>query len=95
MGRFRKAIASAVKKVTGSSSKHSHASSSSCYTEHEESPMQEDEENEPMEEKGQSVEEEDEPYLDLERGREMEAYHLIEDHEFEPMPMYDPHFSKL
>jgi hypothetical protein len=30
--------------------------------------MQEDEENEPMEEQGQPVKEEDEPYLDLERG---------------------------
>jgi hypothetical protein len=52
--------------------------------------MQEDEENEPTEEQGQSVVEEDEPYLDLERGREMDAYHLIKDREFESTPMYDP-----
>jgi hypothetical protein len=89
MGRFRKAITSAIKKVMGSSSKRSCASSSSRYTEREESPMQEDEENEPTEDQGQSVEE-DEPYLDLERGREMVDYHLIKDREFEPTPMYNP-----
>ena len=44
MGRFGKAIAGAVKKIAGSSSKRSHGSSSTCYTEHEESPMHEDEE---------------------------------------------------
>jgi hypothetical protein len=90
MGRFGKAITGAIKKVMGPSSKRSYASSSSHYTECEESPMQEDEENEPTEEQGQSVEEEDEPYLDLEGGQEMEAYHLIKDHEFEPTPMYNP-----
>ena len=36
------------------------------------------------------MEEDDEPYVDLERGREMEAYHLIKDREFEPTPLYDP-----
>ena len=41
-------------------------------------------------EQGQPMEEDDEPHLDLERGREMEAYHLIKDHEFEPTPLYDP-----
>ena len=40
MGRFGKAIARTIKKIMGSSSKCSHGSSSSCYTNHEESPMQ-------------------------------------------------------
>ena len=55
--------------------------------------MHEDEETMPVEEQeqepGQPMEEDDEPHLDLERGREMEAYHLIKDHEFEPTPLYD------
>ena len=56
--------------------------------------MREDEEAEPMEEQEQvqeqSMEEDDKPHLDLERGWEMEAYHLIKDHEFKPTPLYDP-----
>jgi hypothetical protein len=58
--------------------------------------MQEDEETKPMEEQeeqvqeqGQSMEEEDEPHLDLERGQEMEAYNLIKNRVFEPTPLYD------
>ena len=94
MGRLEKAIASAIKKIAGSSSKRSHGSSSSRYTEHEESPMHEDEETMPMEEQeqeqGQPMEDGDKPHLDLERGRKMEAYHLIKDCEFEPTPLYDP-----
>jgi hypothetical protein len=40
----------------------------------------------------QEIEEEDEPHLDLERGWEMEAYHLVKDREFNHMPMYDVDF---
>ena len=40
------------------------------------------------------MEEDDEPHLDLERGREMEAYHLIKDRKFEPTPLYDPALLK-
>jgi hypothetical protein len=97
MGRLGKAIAGAIKKVTGSGAKGSHGSSSSRYTEREKSPMQEDEETEPTEEQeeqvqeqGQSMVEGEEPHLDLERGQEMKAYHFIKNHEFEPTPMYDP-----
>ena len=89
MGRFRKAIAGAIKKIAGSSSERSHGSSSSRYTEHEERPMHEDEETMLTEEQGRSMEEDDEPYLDMERGREMEAYHLIKDCVFEDTPLYD------
>ena len=58
--------------------------------------MREDEEAEPMEEQEQeqSMEEDDKPHLDLERGWEMEAYHLIMDRDFEPPPLYDSGFSK-
>jgi len=76
MGRFRKALAGAVKKVMRLSSKRSRGSSSSRYTKHEGSPMHEDEETMPTEEQeeeqeqeqGQSMENDDAPYLDLERG---------------------------
>ena len=48
--------------------------------------MHEDEEIVSMEEQeqeqGQPMEEDDEPHLDLQRGWEMEPYHLIKDHEF-------------
>ena len=40
------------------------------------------------------MEEDDEPHLDLERGQEMEAYHLIKDREFEPTSLYDPTLLK-
>jgi hypothetical protein len=97
MGRFGKTIADAAKKITGSSSKRSCASSSSRYTEQEESPMHEEvEHTEEQEEEhvhhAQEVEEEDEPHLDLERGWEMEAYHLVKDHEFNHTPTYDADF---
>ena len=36
------------------------------------------------------MEDDDEPHLDLERGQQMEAFHLIKDREFEPTPLYDP-----
>jgi len=36
------------------------------------------------------MEEDDKPCLDLERGQEMEAYHLIKDRVFKDMPLYDP-----
>ena len=60
--------------------------------------MHEDEETMPMEEQeqeqeqeqGQSMEENDAPHLDLERGREMEAYNLIKNHEFDHTPLYNP-----
>ena len=54
--------------------------------------MREDEEAEPMEEQEQeqSMEEDDKPHLDLERGREMETYRLIKDRDFEPPPLYYP-----
>jgi hypothetical protein len=42
MGRFGKTIADMAKKIVGSSSKRSRASSSSRYTEQEESPMHEE-----------------------------------------------------
>ena len=32
----------------------------------------------------------DDPYLDLEGDREMQAYNLIKNHEFVHMPTYDP-----
>ena len=98
MGRFRKAIADAVKKIARSSSKRSHRSSSSPYTEYEESPMHEDEETvlteeqeeDREQEQGQSMEDDDAPNLDLERGREIEAYNLIKNHEFDHTLLYDP-----
>ena len=56
--------------------------------------MHEVEETVPMEEQEQEQEqpmqEDDEPHLDLERGQQMEAFHLIKDREFEPTPLYDP-----
>jgi len=86
MGRFRKAICGTIKKITGSSSKHSHGSSSLCYTEREETtPMEEQEQ-----EQGQPMEEDDEPHLDLERGQEMEAYNLIKNRVFDHTLLYDP-----
>jgi hypothetical protein len=99
MGSFRKTIADAAKKITGSSSKRSRASSSSSYTEQEESPMHEEvDHTEEQEEEhvhhAQEVEEEDEPHLDLERGRDIESYHLIKDRKFNHTPMYDADFLK-
>jgi hypothetical protein len=71
MGRFRKSIVSTIKKITGSSSSYSHGSSSTRYTEHEESPMHEDEETIPTEEQEQPMEEDnDAPHLELEGDRE-------------------------
>ena len=58
--------------------------------EDEETMPTEEQEEEQVQEQGQSMEEEDEPHLDLERGQEMEAYHLIKNRVFEPMLLYDP-----
>jgi hypothetical protein len=58
--------------------------------EDEETKPTEEQEEEQVQEQGQSMEEDDEPHLDLERGWEMEAYHLIKNHMFEPMPLYNP-----
>jgi len=56
--------------------------------------MHEDEETMPVEEQeqepGQPMEEDDEPHLDLERGRGMEAYNLIKNHGFVHTSIYDP-----
>jgi hypothetical protein len=99
MGSFGKTIANAAKNITGSSSKRSRASSSSCYTEQEVSLMHEEvvhmeEQEEEHVHHAQEVEEEDEPHLDLERGREMEAYHLVKDREFNHMQCMTPTSSK-
>jgi hypothetical protein len=66
------------------------------YTEPEESPMHEDEETEltkkqEEQEQEQPMEEgDDDPHLDLEGDREMQAYNLINNHEFIHTPAYDP-----
>ena len=98
MGRFRKAIIGAVKKIVGSSSKSSRGCSSSRYTEQDGRPINEDEktvlteeqEEDREQEQGQSMEDDDAPNLDLERGREIEAYNLIKNHEFDHTLLYDP-----
>ena len=53
-----------------------------------------EEEQEQEQEQGQSMEEDDEPHLDLERGWEMEAYNHIKNHEFDHTPLYDPALLK-
>ena len=50
----------------------------------------EEQEEEQEQEHGQSMEDDDAPHLDLERGQEMEAYNLIKNHEFDHTPLYDP-----
>ena len=50
MGKFRRKLTDAFKKVVGASSSRSHGSSSVHYTEPEESSMHEDKETKPMEE---------------------------------------------
>ena len=55
--------------------------------------MHEDEETVPTEEEEQEQpmeEGDDDPHLDLEGAREMQAYNLIQNHEFIHMPAYDP-----
>jgi hypothetical protein len=67
MGRFRKKVAGAHKKITELSSSRSRGSSSARFTEPEESPMHEDEETMLTEEQEQLMEEDDDaPHLDLE-----------------------------
>jgi len=56
-------------------------------------PMEEQEEEQEQEQR-QSMEDDDAPHLDLERGREMEAYNLIKNREFDHMLLYAPCFSK-
>jgi hypothetical protein len=96
MGRFGKSITGAIKKIMGSSSRCSHESSSTCYTEHEESPMHEEEETTPTEEEEEQEQEQpmedgdDDPHLDLEGEWEMQAYNLIKNHKFIHTPAYDP-----
>jgi hypothetical protein len=96
MGKLGRKLSNAFKEMTGSSLSHSCGSSSTCHTEHEESPMHKDEDTVPMEEQeqeqdqGQPMEEDDAPHLDLERGQEMEAYNLIKNCEFVHTPLYDP-----
>ena len=74
---FGRKLASAFKKAMGASSSRSHGSSSALYTEPKESPMHEDEETElteEQEEQEQPMEEgDDDPHLDLEGDREMQA----------------------
>ena len=51
--------------------------------------MHEEEETEPMEEQEQPMEEgNDNPHLDLEGDREVQAYNLIKNHKFIHMPAY-------
>ena len=93
MGRFKKKIAGALEKITESSSSRSRGSSSAHYTEPEESPMHEDEETEPMEEQEEEQEQpmeegDNDPHLDLEGDREVQAYNLIKNHEFIHTPAY-------
>jgi len=38
--------------------------------------------------------EDDAPYVDFERDREMQAYTLIKDHDFDHTPAYDPDLLK-
>ena len=95
MGKFGRKLADAFKKAMGASSSHSRESSSTRYTEPEESPMLEDKEMVPTEEEEQEQEQpmeegDDDPHLDLEGEREMQAYNLIKNHEFVHTPMYDP-----
>ena len=56
--------------------------------------MHEEEETEPTEEEQEQEQEmekgDDDPHLDLEGGREMQAYNHVKDHEFDHMPVYDP-----
>ena len=58
--------------------------------------MHEDEETQPTEEQEEQEQEQlmeegdDDPHLDLEGEREMQAYNLIKNHEFVHTPMYDP-----
>ena len=54
MGKFGRKLAGAFKKAVGPNSSRSRESSSTCYTEPEESPMHEDEEMVPMEEEEQN-----------------------------------------
>ena len=60
--------------------------------------MHEEEETDPTEEeqeqKQEMVEGDDDPHLDLEGDREMQAYNHVMDHEFIHTPAYDPDLLK-
>ena len=58
--------------------------------EDEETVSTEEQEEEHEHEQEQPMEEDDTPHLDLEGGREMQAYNLIKNYEFVHMPLYDP-----
>ena len=59
-------------------------------TEHEESPVHEEEAT-PTESQAEPKKvEDDAPYLDLEGNQELQAYALIKDREFIHTPVYDP-----
>ena len=95
MGKFSRKLSGAFKKAIGGSSSHSRRSSSTRYTEHEESPMHEDEKTMPTEEEEQEQEQpmeegEDDPHLGLEGDREMQAYNLIKNREFIHTLAYGP-----
>ena len=95
MGRSRRKLFGAFKKVVGVSSSRSHETSSVRNIEPEESPMHEDKEMVPMEEEEQEQEQlmeegDDDPHLDLEGEREMQAYNLIKNRKFIHMPAYHP-----
>ena len=95
MGKFGRKLAGAFKKAMGASSSRFCGSSSARYTKPEESPMHEDEETVSTEEEEQEQEQpmeegNDDPHLDLEGAREMQAYNLIKNCEFIHTPAYDP-----
>ena len=94
MGKFRRKLVGAFKKVVGASSSHSHGCSSMRYTEPEASLMHEEEEMEPTKEEQEQEQEmeegDDDPHLDLEEDQETQVYNHVKDHEFVHTPVYDP-----
>ena len=98
MGKFGRKVAGAFKKAMGASSSFSCGSSSTHVSEPEESPMHEEEETDPTEEeqeqKQEMAEGDDDPHLDLEGDREMQAYNHVMDHEFIHTLAYDPDLLK-
>ena len=98
MGKFRRKLTGTFKKVVGVSSSRSHRSSSVRYTEPEENPRHEEEEMEPTEEEQEQEQEmeegDDDPHLDLEGDREMQAYNHVMDHEFIHTLAYGPDLLK-
>jgi len=98
MDKFGRKLVDAFKKAVGASSSRYHRGSSACYTEPEEIPMHEEEETDPTEEeqeqKQEMVEGDDDPHLDLEGDREMQAYNHVMDHEFIHTLAYGPDLLK-